>query len=138
MTTGALTKLYNFAKPDGGTGRNLITTVRQLDNSTMMFGSFPAGLHLVDLRHPSAVVKSADLPKAPSALQATPLCVRETISSHDFVVCGRFPSVLLYDLRRGLNACSSIYSGADCLSSMTVASNDRVVAGGSYRGISIL
>ena len=103
-----------------------------------MFGSFPAGLHLVDLRHPSAVVKSADLPKAPSALQATPLCIRETIRSHNFVVCGRFPSVLLYDLRRGLNVCSSIYSGADSLSSMSIASNDHVIAGGSYRGMSTL
>ena len=138
MTTGKLTELYNFGKSAGGVGRNLITTVRQLNSSTLLFGSFPAGLHLVDLRHPSAVVKSADLPKAPSALQATPLCVREAINAPNFVVSGRFPSILLYDLRRGLNTCSPIYSGADSLSSMTVVSNDRVIAGGSYRGIIFL
>jgi hypothetical protein len=134
VATGTLTKLYNFGKSEGGTGRNLITTVRQLDSSTIIFGSFPAGLHLVDLRHRSAVVLSAELPKAPSALQATPLCIRETISAHNFVVCGRFPSVLLYDFRRGFSSCSSIYSGADSLSSMTNVSNDRIIAGGSYRG----
>lgn len=90
----------------------------------------------MDLRHPPALLGSSELPRAPSALQATPLCIRvPDTKPYNFIVSGRFPSILLYDLRRGLNVCSSIYSGADSLSSMTMPVNDRVIAGGSYRGI---
>jgi hypothetical protein len=51
------------------------------------------------------------------------------------MACGRFPSVLIYDLRSGLKPFGSIYSGAESLSSMASASPDHVVIGGSYRGM---
>jgi len=102
---------------------------------TLLFGSYPAGMHIVDLRDPCAIVQSSRLPKAPSAGQATPLCIRDFgINENQVIVCGRFPSVLLYDLRNGLCKCRSVYSGAESLSSMTAAPRDRIIVGGSYRG----
>lgn len=93
-------------------------------------------MHIVDLRDSSVIVQSSRLPKAPSAGQATPLCIRGFgVDENQAIVCGRFPSVLMYDLRNGLNKYRSVYSGAESLSSMTTASGDRVILGGSYRGM---
>jgi hypothetical protein len=127
---GHTTQLYKFQESG-----SLITAIQQLDRSTLLFGSFPSGLHIMDLRQRYAVYEGG-LPKAPSAGQATPLCIRTSqISDNTFIVCGRFPSVLMYDIRGGLKPSCSIYSGANSLSSMIAGSGDVVIAGGSYRGI---
>jgi hypothetical protein len=127
-------QLYTFGQALGS-GESLITTVHQFDRSTLLFGSFPNGLHVVDIRDRSPIVRSVELPKAPSAGQATPLCIRKQGAGEtEFLVCGRFPSVLLYDLRHGLGGVGAIYSGADSLSSLAIASPNTVIAGGSYRG----
>jgi hypothetical protein len=115
--------------------QSLITAVEWLDPTTLIFGSYPSGIHIVDLRDRSIAVCSGSLPKAPSAAQATPLCIkRQGSREHQVMVCGRFPSFLLYDLRAGMDKCRSVYSGAESLSSMTYVSRDRIVVGGSYRG----
>jgi hypothetical protein len=135
VESGLTTQLYNFPESEAS-NRSLITAVHQFDPSTLLFGSFPSGLHIVDLRQ-RYVVCQGGLPKAPSAGQATPLSIKTCqINDNAFVVCGRFPSVLMYDIRRGLKPSASIYSGADSLSSMTAGTGDIVVAGGSYRGTS--
>lgn len=116
-------------------GRSLITTVHQLGPTTLVFGSYPSGIQIVDVRC-RAVVHFGNLPQAPSAGQATPLCIMHHRSKgNQVMVCGRFPSFLLYDLRSGLDKCRSVYSGAESLSSMTYSSGDRIIVGGSYRGI---
>ena len=135
MASGKTTQLHTFGEPPHP-GQSLITTVHQFDPSTLLFGSFPSGLHVLDLRDRSAVVRSVEVPKAPFG-QATPLCIRKPTDqehSNEFLICGRFPSVLLYDIRDGLNGVRSIYSGADSLSSLTIAPRNTVIAGGSYRG----
>jgi hypothetical protein len=115
--------------------QSLITAVEWLDPTTLVFGSYPSGIHIVDLRDRSTVVCSGSLPKAPFAAQATPLCIKQQgTREHQVMVCGRFPSFLLYDLRAGMDKCRSVYSGAESLSSMTYVSRDRIVVGGSYRG----
>lgn len=135
MSSGQTTQLYNFGETFAGSGQSLITTVHQFDPSTLLFGTFPSGLHVLDVRDRSGIVHSVELPKAPSAGQATPLCIRKhSGDNNEFFLCGRFPSVLLYDLRHGLQGVRSIYSGADSLSSLATASNNVLVAGGSYRG----
>jgi hypothetical protein len=119
-----------------GEGSNLITTIHQVNPSTLLLGSYPSGIHIVDTRRRYGIVGTENLPKAPSAGQATPLCIRNSgTDDQSFLVCGRFPSVLLYDLRYGLQTSSSVYSGAESLSSLTNVSSSHVVAGGSYRGI---
>lgn len=116
--------------------QSLITTVHAFNHQTLLFGSFPSGIHLVDPRHPRGVVERGWLPKAPSAVQATPLCIKsQTHRETEFLVCGRFPSVLLYDIRNGFGSFRSVYSGATSLSCLTIGTADRVIAGGSYRGI---
>jgi hypothetical protein len=133
VESGLTTQLYNFPESETSS-RSLITAVHQFDPSTVLFGSFPSGLHIVDLRQRYAVYQGR-LPKAPSAGQATPLSIKNVqVNDNAFVVCGRFPSVLMYDIRGGLRPTCSIYSGADSLSSMTTGTGDIVVAGGSYRG----
>lgn len=128
--SGITAELYKFQQSG-----SLITAIHQFDRSTLLFGSFPSGLHVMDLRQRYAVYEG-ELPKAPSAGQATPLCVRHSqINDNTFIVCGRFPSVLMYDIRGGLRPSFSIYSGANSLSSMIAGSGDVVVAGGSYRGM---
>ena len=93
-------------------------------------------MHIVDIRDSSVIVQTHRLPKAPSAGQATPLCIRNFgVNENQVMICGRFPCVLMYDLRNGLSKCRSVYSGAESLSSMTTASRDRIIVGGSYRGI---
>lgn len=109
--------------------------MNQVDDSTLVVGSYPAGIYVLDLRSRSAIVQSGKLPKAPSSVQATPLCIMNPyLRTNTFMTCGRFPSVLIYDLRGGLEPCGSIYSGAESLSSMDFAPPDHVVVGGSYRG----
>lgn len=72
---------------------------------------------------------------APIASQATPLCIRSPEESADrFLVCGRFPSMLMYDLRKGLEVTRSAYSGAESLSCITGIFHNHVVVGGSYHG----
>ena len=134
MVSERTIQLYTFGQALGS-GESLITTVHQFDRSTLLFGSFPSGLHVMDIRNRSPIVHSIELPKAPSAGQATPLCIRKQGAGEtEFLVCGRFPSVLLYDLRHGVRGVGVIYSGADSLSSLAIASPNTVIAGGSYRG----
>jgi hypothetical protein len=91
----------------------------------------------MDLRDRSGIVQSGRIPKAPWADQATPLCIRNSgvkDEDNNFLVSGRFPSVLMYDIRTGLERWRSIYTGTESLSSMTAISSESIVAGGSYRG----
>jgi len=130
-----VSQLFNFGD-EIAIENSLITTVHQVSPSTLLFGSYPCGIHFVDLRQRNSLVQSSEIPKAPSAGQATPLCIRNRdADNHDFLVCGRFPSILLYDLRNGLRVSNSIYSGANSLSSLTAFSSERVIAGGNYRGL---
>jgi hypothetical protein len=134
MAVGKITLVHKFDEHNLSE-RSLITAVHTLDQSTLMFGSYPSGIHLVDFRHPRGIVHSGQLPKAPSAAQATPLCIASQSHRRDeFLVCGRFPSVLLYDIRKGFGAFRSVYSGATSLSCLTMGSCNRVIAGGSYKG----
>jgi hypothetical protein len=129
-----ISHLYDFSD-DGSIGRSLITTIWQLTPTTLIFGSYPAGIHVSDVRQPSTIVQRGIISRPPSADQATPLSIRSRGAEADnFVVCGRFPSVLFYDLRVGLSVCRSVYSGAESLSSMTPIGRDRIIVGGSYRG----
>src|SRR5271156_1179436 len=112
-------RLYDFGD-DGSVGRSLITTICQLTPTTLVFGSYPAGIHVSDVRQPSTIVQRGIISRPPSADRATPLCIRSRGAEVDtFIVCGRFPSVLFFDLRAGLSVCRSVYSGAESLSSMT-------------------
>lgn len=134
MAVGEITLVHKF-DDHNLSERSLITAVHTLDHNTLMFGSFPSGIHLVDVRQPRGIVHRGQLPKAPSAAQATPLCIAsQSHRGDEFLVCGRFPSVLLYDIRKGFGACRSVYSGATSLSCLTMGSRDRVIAGGSYKG----
>ena len=137
MESETVSQLFNFGD-ETAIENSLITTVHQVGPSTLIFGSYPCGIHVVDLRQRNSLVQSGQVPKAPSAGQATPLCIRNRdTDNHDFLVCGRFPSILLYDLRNGLRVCNSIYSGANSLSSLAVFSTERIIAGGNYRGSSL-
>ena len=127
-------RLFDF-NDDGSVGRSLITTIWQLTPTTLVFGSYPAGIYVSDVRQPSTIVQRGVISRPPSSDQATPLCIRSrSVEADNFIVCGRFPSVLSYDLRAGLSVCGSVYSGAESLSSMTPVGRDRVIVGGSYRG----
>src|SRR5271170_3738070 len=100
-------RLYDFSD-DGFVGRSLITTIWQLTPTTLVFGSYPAGIHVSDVRRPSAIVQRGVISRPPSADHATPLCIRNRgVEGDNFIVCGRFPSVLSYDLRAGLSVCRS-------------------------------
>jgi hypothetical protein len=127
--------LFRFGDRSG-LDQSLISTVHRLGNSTILFGSYPSGIHLIDLRQPFPVFQNQDIPKLPSVGQATPLCIRSSpADDFSFLVCGRFPAVLLGDLRLGLRNFRSVYSGADSLSSITSISRDHIVLAGAYRGI---
>ena len=128
------TPLYQFSGPDI-LERNLISTIQRLGPWTLALGSYPSGIHLLDIRQPSLISKSQQIPAAPLAGQATPLCIRSSpANDHDFFVCGRFPAVLLYDLRFGFQNPHSIYSGADSLASLVSISSERMMVGGAHRG----
>jgi len=135
MNVGAIRSLHKFDYRDEYQ-HHLITVVHAFSHQTLLFGAFPSGIHVVDPRHPRGIVESGQLPKAPSATQATPLCIQsQSQRETEFLVCGRFPSVLLYDIRKGFGTFRSVYSGATSLSCLTIGSPDRAVAGGSYKGI---
>lgn len=126
--------LFHF-RDQNTVDQRLITTVHRLGPSSLLFGSSPSEIHLFDLRQ-RFTVSSQGIPKVPLAGQATPLCIRaQSVDDVKFFVSGRFPAVLLYDLRMGLRSFHAAYSGADCLSSMTFVSSDRLVLGGAYRGM---
>jgi hypothetical protein len=95
MAVGKITLVHKFDEHNLSE-RSLITAVHTLDPNTLMFGSFPSGIHLVDVRYPGGIVHRGQLPIAPSAAQATPLCIASQSHCRDeFLVSGRFPSVLL-------------------------------------------
>jgi len=134
MESGTTLPLYDFSVESGT--RTLITTIRQLTPTTIIFGSYPGGMHISDVRQPSTIVQRGAVSRPPSAEQATPLCIRNRDEDgNNILVCGRFPSVLCYDLRVGLSTCRSVYSGAESLSSMALVGRNRIIVGGSYRGI---
>ena len=135
METEVVSRVFDFGW-ETSIENNLITTLHQVNPSIVLFGSYPGGMHLVDLRQRNSLVASAEIPTTSRAPQATPLCIRHwDTSSYEFLVCGWFPSVLVYDLRNGLRISNSVYSGANVLSHMTTFSREHIVAGGTYRGL---
>ena len=133
MQSEQILPLYDFDAKSGGL--SLITTICQLTPTTIVFGSYPGGMHVLDIRQPSSIVQRGVVSRPASADQATPLSIRNRGDDGDeILICGRFPSVLCYDLRVGLSTCRSVYSGAESLSSIALVGRDRVIVGGSYRG----
>ena len=133
MDHETVTEIFKF-KDCGDLKDNLISTICPIGQRGVLFGSFPSGLHFSDLRQRS-LVQSFELPRLPTSVQATPLCIRPHPARDDsYFVCGRFPAILSFDLRMGLEKFISIYSGADSLSCITPISSDYIVVGGAYRG----
>ena len=138
METEVVSRVFDFGWVTS-MENNLVTTLHQVNPSIMLFGSYPGGMHLVDLRQRNSLVESAEIPTTSRAPQATPLCIRHRdTGSHEFLVCGWFPSILVYDLRNGLRISDSVYSGANVLSHMTTISKECIIAGGTYRGLYLL
>jgi hypothetical protein len=61
---------------------------------------------MIDPRDPMDLTHTGKIPKAPWADQSAPLCIRNSgvsLPDYNFLLCGRFPSILLYDIRVGLD-----------------------------------